>query len=159
MTLRPLVAYPFQRAGRGTISENDFVAALSLDRGWFDPAAAEQCLERAITEGLLDRSTDGGDGGDGDPEVRATFEYRAVTVPEDLDPDPAVLEPRSVFEACVERLVEAGVEKRAAVAGINQLQDELALALEAAAVLFAHRQGVAVADLAARAREDGFEVS
>jgi hypothetical protein len=152
MTLRPIVAYPFQKHGREAISTNDFVAALSLDRGWFDPAGAEQCLETAAAEGLLERTEDDEEGAD--ERVKATFEYAAVTVPEDLDPDPALLEPQSVFEGCVDRLVESGVEKREAVAGINRLQDDLALTVEAAAVVFTRRQSIAVADLATRARDE-----
>ncbi|MFW5949583.1 MAG: DUF2240 family protein, partial [Halolamina sp.] len=50
------------------------------------------------------------------------------------------------------RVTDAGVEKQAAVAGINELQRDLGLTIEAAAVVFARREGVEVGEAAAAAR-------
>jgi hypothetical protein len=147
MSLRQVVAYPFQKQGRGRCAANDFVAALSLDRGWFDPDAAEAALEAAVTEGLVERVED-------EDAIEATFDYAGETIPEDFDPDREILQSRSIFEVCVDRLVDAGVEKREAVAGINRVQENLAVTLEAAAVVFARRHELGVADLAQRAREE-----
>jgi hypothetical protein len=144
MSLRTVVAYPFQAAGREALPLNDFVAALSLDRGWFDPDDAECCLDVATSEGLLEAADDG--------TVRSTFDHAAVTVPADFEPETDLLHQRSVFEGCVDRIVaDAGLEKQEAVAGINRLQDDLGVTVETAGVVFARRHSLDVSDLAGRA--------
>jgi hypothetical protein len=75
-------------------------------------------------------------------------------VPEDFTPDESVVQQRSTFERALGAIVEAGVEKQEAVAAINQLQADLDIAVEAAALLYARRQGVDVSGLADRAREE-----
>ena len=50
--------------------------------------------------------------------------------------------------------MEAGHEKQDAVAAVNGLQSELAVSVEAAAVLYAHRQGIDVREHAAAARAE-----
>ena len=77
-----------------------------------------------------------------------------VDIPDGFAPAESVLHRRSTFERALDALVEAGVDKQEAVAAINRLQADLDLAVEAAALLYARRQGVEVADLADRAREE-----
>jgi len=57
------------------------------------------------------------------------------------------------FDPAVGHL-DAGTEKQEAVAAINRLQADLGVTIEAAAVLYARRQGLDVAGLAQRAREE-----
>ena len=145
MSLRRTVAAPFRQRGVDQLRESEFVVALSLDRDWFSPDQAQQLVDAAVTEGLLER---------GDETVTVAFDPAGVTVPEGFVPDESVVQQRSVFERILETLVDAGVEKQDAVAGINQLQAELDVAVEAAALLYARRQGVDVEGLADRAREE-----
>jgi hypothetical protein len=145
MSLRRAVAAPFRQRGVERINESEFVVALSLDRDWFSPDQAQRLVDVATGEGLLDR--------DGD-DIVATFDLRGVDVPDDFVPDESVLQQRSTFERVLDALVDAGVEKQQAVADINRLQADLGLTIEAAAVLYARREGVEVTDLAAMAREE-----
>jgi hypothetical protein len=145
MSLRRAVAAPFRQRGVERINESEFVVALSLDRDWFSPDQAQRLVDVATGEGLLDR--------DGD-DIVATFDLREVDVPDDFVPDESVLQQRSTFERVLDALVDAGVEKQQAVADINRLQADLGLTIEAAAVLYARREGVEVTDLAAMAREE-----
>ena len=145
MSLRRAVAAPFRQRGVERINESEFVVALSLDRDWFSPDQAQRLVDVATGEGLLDR--------DGD-DILATFDIGDVDVPDGFVPDESVLQQRSTFERVLDTLVDAGVEKQDAVADINRLQAELGLTIEAAAVLYARREGVDVTDLAAMARED-----
>ena len=145
MSLRRAVAAPFRQRGVERINESEFVVALSLDRDWFSPDQAQRLVDVATGEGLLDR--------DGD-DILATFDIGGVDVPDGFVPDESVLQQRSTFERVLDTLVDAGVEKQDAVADINRLQAELGLTIEAAAVLYARREGVDVTDLAAMARED-----
>jgi len=145
MSLRRTVAAPFRQRGVDELRESEFVVALSLDRDWFSPDQAQRLVDAAVTEGLLERE---------DEAVAITFDPAGVTVPESFVPDESVIQQRSVFERVLGNLVDAGVEKQEAVAGINRLQAELGIAVEAAALLYARRQGVDVDGLVDRAREE-----
>jgi hypothetical protein len=145
MSLRRAVAAPFRQRGVDRMNESEFVVALSLDRDWFSPDQAKRLVDVATGEGLLDR--------DGD-DIVASFDVGTVDVPEDFVPDESVIQERSVFEQVLESVVDTGVEKQDAVADINRLQTELGVTIEAAAVLYARRNGVDVGKLAANARSE-----
>jgi hypothetical protein len=145
MSLRIAVAAPFREEGKTEMGESAFVVALSLDRDWFSPDQAKRLVDVAASEGLLTR-TDG--------RLEAEFDPPSVEIPEGFEPDESILRERSTFERVLGALVEDGEEKQAAVAAINGLQSELAITVEAAAVLYAHRQGIDVDDLAAAARSE-----
>jgi len=145
MSLRTAVAAPFRSRGRDRLAESEFVVALSLDRDWFTPDQAKRLVDVAAGEGLLERA---------DGDIRATFDPESVDVPDGYEPEESILQQRSTFERALDAVVADGVEKREAVAGINQLQSELGLAVEAAAVVYARRRGVDTAELAERAMEE-----
>lgn len=137
MSLRTAVAAPFRQEGSREMGESAFVVALSLDRDWFSPDQAKRLVDVAASEGLLTRA---------DGELEARFDPQAVDVPEGFVPDESILQARSTFERVLSALVDAGHEKQAAVAAVNGLQSDLGVSVEAAAVLYAHRQGVDVQD-------------
>ena len=143
MSLRRTVAAPFRQRGVDQLRESEFVVALSLDRDWFSPDQAQRLVDAAVTEGLLEREGEA---------VAVTFDPASVTVPDGFVPDESVIQQRSVFERVLGAVVDAGVEKQDAVAGINRLQAELDVTVEAAALLYARQQGVDVDGLADRAR-------
>jgi hypothetical protein len=145
MSLRTAVAAPFRQQGRDRLGEGEFVVALSLDRDWFSPDQAKRLVDVAAGRGLLDRDDD---------ELVPAFDVDAVDVPEGFSPDESILREQSTFERALEAVVDAGVEKRAAVAAINERQRALEITIEAAAVLYANEQGVDVGPLAADVRED-----
>jgi hypothetical protein len=135
MSLRTAVAAPFRQRGVERIGENEYVVALSLDRDWFSPDQAKRLIDVATGQGLLSRD-------DGDLIVE--FDPHDVTVPEEFVPDESVLQEQSTFERVLDRVVSDGVEKQEAVASINRLQSELAVTVEAAAVVYARRRGLDV---------------
>ncbi|WP_123533539.1 DUF2240 family protein [Halosimplex salinum] len=143
MSLRRAVAVPFRSKGRERLSQSEFVVALSLDRDWFSPEQAKRLVDVAVTEGLLERDDD---------EVAPTFEHRELSVPDGFVPDDNVLRQRSNFERALDAIVESGVDKQTAVAEVNQLQAHLGVTVEAAAVVYARREGVDIGDVADRAR-------
>jgi hypothetical protein len=145
MSLRVAVAAPFKQHGRDRIEESEFVVALSLDRDWLSPDQAKRVLDLASGEGLVDRP---------DGEVVARFAYDDVTVPEEFTPDESLFREHSAFERVLDDLVAAGMEKQEAVAAVNKLQQRLGLTVEAAAVVYARRNGVDVTDAAKRARRE-----
>lgn len=143
MSLRVAVAAPFVQNGTDRLRENEFVVALSLDRDWFSPDQAKRLIDVATQEDLLAR-----DGND----LELAFDPAAVTIPDDFVPDEDILAERSAFERVLDALVAEGTEKHEAVGAINTLQQELDITIEAAAVVYAHREGIDVSDLAPVAR-------
>lgn len=143
MDLEATVAAPFAREGRERLGEGEFVVALSLDRDWFSPDQAKRLVDRAVAEGVLERA---------DGELSITVDPSAVSIPADAEPGEELLRDRSPFERILAALVDAGAEKRAAVAAINELQADRALTIDAAAVLYARREGVDVDGPARAAR-------
>jgi hypothetical protein len=127
------------------MGESAFVVALSLDRDWFSPDQAKRLIDVAASEGLLRRD---------DGRLEARFDPQETTVPEDFRPEESILQERSTFERVLDVLVEAGEKKQSAVAAVNGLQSDLGVTIEAAAVLYAHRQGIDVEEHARRARSE-----
>jgi hypothetical protein len=145
MSLRTAIAAPFREEGSQKMGESAFVVALSLDRDWFSPDQAKRLVDVAASEGLL-RRVDG--------RLEAQFDPQETTVPEGFRPEESILQKRSTFERILDVLVEAGQEKQSAVAAVNGLQSDLGVTIEAAAILYAHRQGIDVEEHARRARSD-----
>jgi hypothetical protein len=127
------------------MTESEFIVALSLDRDWFSPDQAERLVTVAAGEGLLERTDD---------DVIVQFEPGSVDVEESFEPDESILKQRTTFERVLEAIVDAGGDKQTAVAEINKLQSELAITIEAAAVLYGRRQGVDLEGLAERVARD-----
>lgn len=146
MSLRRAVAAPFRDRGVDRMHTSEFIVALSLDRSWFSPDQAERVVSLAVSEGLLEQTA-----GEAD-ELVVRFDAAGTAIREGFAPGEEILTQRSTFERMLEAVVEAGTDKRTAVAEINQLQNRLDITIEAAAALYARRQGVDVADLAVRAR-------
>lgn len=145
MSLERVVAAPFQQSGGGSLSEQEFVVALSLHRDWFSPAQAKRVVELAVTEGLLERA---------DGVLTPSFDPSTVRVPTGFAPDDDVLTRRSAFESILDRLVAEGAEKRAAVGEINRLQQELEVTIGAAAAIHAAREGIDVREAAGQAARE-----
>ncbi|ERH09500.1 MAG: hypothetical protein J07HX64_01257 [halophilic archaeon J07HX64] len=143
MSLRRAVAAPFCQRGVERLKQTEFVVALSLDREWFSPDQTQRLVDVAATEGLLERVDE--------DELVAAFDPGGVEVPDGFEPDESVLQQRSTFERLLATIVDAGTEKQEAVAAINRLQSDLAISVEAAAALYARRQGLEVTGLARRA--------
>ncbi|MFC6962356.1 DUF2240 family protein [Halocatena marina] len=145
MSLRVAVGAPFRTKGQSRIEESEFIVALSLDRDWFSPNQAKRLIDVAVGEGILRRD---------DGELVAEFAPESVSVPEDFAPDESILRTRTTFERVLSALVDAGETKQESVAAINRLQTELGLTIDAAAVLYAHRMGLDVSNVAERALSD-----
>ncbi|SEO28420.1 hypothetical protein SAMN04487948_101520 [Halogranum amylolyticum] len=148
MSLDVAVAVPFRQKGKTRLGEGAFVVALSLDRDWFSPDQAKRLIDVAAGRGLVSRE---------DGEVVAEFDPNAVDVPENFTPDASVLREQSTFEMILDALVAAGHEKQTVVATVNERQRDLGVTLETAAVLYARRNGVDVADAAEKARGELLE--
>ena len=145
MSLRRAVAVPFRQRGVERMTESEFVVALSLDRDWFSPDQAKRVVTVGAGEGLLERTDD---------DVIVGFDPGAVDIPDDFEPTEDILTQRSTFERILEAVVDSGIDKQTAVAEINKLQSELAVTIEAAAILYGRRRGLELPELTERARTE-----
>ncbi|MFB6110467.1 MAG: DUF2240 family protein [Halodesulfurarchaeum sp.] len=141
MSLRVAVAAPFKQAGRDRLSEQAFVVDLAVDRNWVSPDQAKRLIELGTRRDLL--REDAG-------ELVVAFDPADVTVPEGFVPEETLFQERSPVESVIESLVEAGRDRRTAVASINAIQEELSVTAGTAAVLAARRAGIEVPDIAAQ---------
>lgn len=135
MSLRVAVAAPFKGNGRDRLREQAFVVDLAIDRNWVSPDQAKQLADLAKRRGLVEEV---------EGELVATFDLDEVSVPDGFVPDESIFAEQTPFETVVDELVAAGFDRQEAVAGINTLQDELQITADAAAVVFARGEGVAV---------------
>jgi hypothetical protein len=145
MSLKTAVAAPFRQRGTDRLGESEFVVALSLDRNWFSPDQAKTLVDVATSEGLLERAED---------ELVVAFDAATTEIPDGFEPGEEILQSRSTFERVLDAVVEGGVEKQTAVAGINARQAELGVTLDAAAVVYARSEGVDVDAIAEDVREE-----
>lgn len=135
MDLERVVAAPFKQQGSDRVEESKFVVGLSLDRNWYSPDQASRIVELGIRNGLLTR--------DGN-ELVAQFSPESVSIPPDFNPADEPVAQESPFEIILRQLTDDGMEKQSVVAEINQLQGELGISVDAAAVVFAksHKRDV-----------------
>lgn len=145
MSLEVTVATPFKMRAADRLGEGEFVVALSLEREWFSPDQAKRLVDVAIGRGLL--AEEGG-------ALVPQFDPTAVELPEGFSPDESILREQSTFEAALDAIVDAGVDKQAAVAAINERQRTLGITIEAAAVLHAKGHDIDVERVAGKARRD-----
>jgi len=144
-SLRVAAAAPFKQKGRTRVAEQAFVVALSLDRDWMSPDQAKRLLDVADGEGLVERE---------DGDVAAAFDPGEVEIPDGFTPDASLFQERSAFERALDALVAADFDRQETVAAVNELQRDLGVTADAAAVVYARRQGVEPEGAAAKARED-----
>ncbi len=131
MDLEKVVAAPFKQQGSDRLEESKFVVGLSLDRNWYSPDQAGRVVELGIQNGLLMREGN---------ELVANFTPDSVRIPPDFGPSDEVVAQESPFEIILRQLTDAGMEKQSVVAQINQLQGELGISVDAAAVVFGKSQ-------------------
>lgn len=137
MSLQRVIAAPFKQAGGPPLTKQQLVVGLSLHREWFSPDQAKQVVDRAASEGLLN-STDTG--------YEPTFAITDVEIPRDFTPDESILTRQSPFEQILERVVDAGLDKRESVAKINRLQRDRNITIESAAALYTIEEGIDIAE-------------
>lgn len=144
MSLRRVLAAGFKHHGQDTLSETELVAALALERGWYTPAEVRTLIEHGLEAGDLEGESEA---------LQPTFDVGSVTIPSGYEPPDELVDPPAPFEQLIERLESAGNDKREAVASINQLQADLGITSDAAALLYTHGEGLDTTEEAHRIKE------
>ncbi len=141
MSVRVAVAAPFKHMRKERLQRSEFVFYIAIDRKWMNKEQANQLLERAMSEGLVE--VDGG-------SIRPLFNVAEVTIPLGFKPTSEVLAAESPYEDLIGRVVAAtGKPPQEIVAELHRVvtdQFDGNLQTEAAAVILAKKYGVAFED-------------
>jgi len=112
------------------MAERDLLLAASLDLRWFDYSGAQRFLDAAVSMGLVVREGE---------RVRATFDPATVAVPLDFTPPPDLVTaaPRgeALFQEILQRIVDTGMDAKAAIARINEKEERQNVEIPVAALL------------------------
>lgn len=135
MSRRRVLAAGFKHHGSETLSETELVAAIALERGWYAPDEVRRLIDSALAAGELEGDAQG---------LNPTFDIGEITIPSGYEPPADLTEEATPFEQVISRLESAGFDKRDAVASINRLQTNTGLTSDAAALVYAHSEGIDV---------------
>ncbi len=141
MSVQIAVAAPFKHMRKERLQRSEFVFYIAIDRKWMNKEQANQLLERARTEGLIE--IEGG-------AIRPLFDLAAVSIPLGFKPTSDILateDPVSDLIGCIAAATERPVQE--IVAEVHRIVTDHFdgnIRVEAAAVILARRYGVAFED-------------
>ncbi|KDE55969.1 DUF2240 family protein [Methanoculleus sp. MH98A] len=142
MSVKIAVAAPFKHMRKDRLQRSEFVFYIAIDRKWMNKEQANQLLERAKAEGLIE--VDGG-------AIRPLFDVAEVSIPLGFKPTSDVLAAsESPYEELIGRIA-AATEKppQEVVAELHRIVADNFdgnLRVEAAVVILAKKYGVAFDD-------------
>jgi hypothetical protein len=123
------------------LQRSEFVFYIAIDRKWMNKEQANQLLERARSDGLVE--VDGG-------AIRPLFDVAEVSIPLGFKPTSDVLVAESPYEEVIGRIVAAtGKPPQEVIAELHQIATDHFdgnLRVEAAVVILAKKYGVAFED-------------
>ncbi|MFA7198404.1 MAG: DUF2240 family protein [Methanoculleus sp.] len=141
MSVKIAVAAPFKHMRKERLQRSEFVFYIAIDRKWMNKEQANQLLERARSDGLVE--IDGG-------TIRPLFDVAEVSIPLGFKPTSDVLAAESPYEALIGRIVATtGKPPQEVVAELHKVVTDHFdgnLRVEAAAVILAKKYGVAFED-------------
>ncbi len=109
MSLKKLIAFLFQNAGKESLDEKEIYMILSFRLGWLPPKAGKEVVERAIKEGLLVEK---------DGKLKPSFDYKSIEIPFDF-----VFKESDIEKDIVSRIVEEILERSGE--GEKKIRDEI----------------------------------
>ncbi len=135
--MKQAIAFIFRLKGKKTMPRDDFKMTVSMELHWFSPSEAEQFLEVAIQTNYM--ATD-------DDAIEPTFNVSMIDIPIDFTPAKSLLvlpEKSGSPEANVFMDIVSAIEnetkqdKQTIISRINQVQSEMNIEIEAAALIIA----------------------
>ena len=142
MSVRIAVAAPFKHMRKDRLQRSEFVFYIAIDRKWMNKEQANQLLERARSEGLVE--VNGG-------AIRPLFDVAEVSIPLGFKPTSDILAAAdSPYEELIGRIAAAtGKPPQEVVAELHRIVTDHFdgnLRVEAAVVILAKKYGVAFED-------------
>jgi hypothetical protein len=142
VSVKIAVAAPFKHMRKERLQKSEFVFYIAIDRKWMNKEQANQLLERAKAEGLVEM-----DGG----AIRPLFDLAEVSIPLGFKPTSDVLAAEeSPYEELIGRIAAAtGNPPQEVVAELHRVVADNFdgnIRVEAAVVILAKKYGVAFDD-------------
>ncbi len=142
----------FRHKGKDTLTEQEFVYTVSMDKHWFPPKSAQVLLDRSVKEGLLKLSH-----GMLVPAFELSDEHLEMDYrpPADLLKEDQAQDKADMFMDIVSRIASSSkLPKREVVARINKVRERMNIDVEVAALVVARGLGVEIdKEIAAVQRE------
>ena len=135
--LRVAIAQVFRKKGKATMSEKDFVFAVSLDFRWFTPKEAQKLLDIALESELLTLE---------DGKLKPAFDHLGIEVPKGYAPGPELLQrgaaPKGMLMKMVDEISKAtSLPAKEIISQVNGVQDRMGVDVEVAALIVAKGLG------------------
>ncbi|MFO7618354.1 MAG: DUF2240 family protein [Thermoplasmata archaeon] len=135
--LEVAIAQVFRKKGKASMSEKDFVFAVSLDFRWLTPKEAQKLLDLGMESELL---------GMKDGLVKPTFDYLGLEIPKGYAPGPDILQrgaqPKGMFMKMVDEISRiADLPAKDVISQVNSAQDRMGVDMEVAALVVAKNLG------------------
>ncbi|MGB4051432.1 MAG: DUF2240 family protein [Methanoculleus sp.] len=140
MSLKVAVAAPFRHLHKDRLQRSEFVFYIAIDRKWMNKEQANQLLERARSEGLIEMESGG---------IRPLFDVATVSIPLGFKPTSEILVAESPYEELIGRIAATtGKTPQDVVAELHRIVNHFDgnLFVEAAVVILAKKHGVAFED-------------
>ncbi|HOB18640.1 MAG TPA: DUF2240 family protein [Candidatus Methanoculleus thermohydrogenotrophicum] len=140
MSVKIAVAAPFKHMRKDRLQRSEFVFYIAIDRKWMNKEQANQLLERAKAEGLIEMDSG---------IIRPLFDVAEVSIPLGFKPTSDILVTKSPYEEMIGRITAAtGKSPQEVVAELHQVVDHFDgnLLVEAAVVVLAKKYGVPFED-------------
>jgi hypothetical protein len=135
--LEAAIAQVFRKKGKASMSEKDFVFAVSLDLRWMTPKEAQRLLEIGLQSELL--VMEGG-------LVKPTFDYRMLDIPRGYAPAPDILQKGAQPKGLLMKMVDVisaktSLPAQEIISRVNSTQDRMGVDVEVAALIVAGSLG------------------
>ncbi len=144
------LAQLFNKKGKSSLTEKEFVFAASLDLRWFTPKEAQKFLDISVESELLAL--------DGD-KVKPTFDYKSVEIPKGYSPTNDLLQtsakPKGIFLKLVDQIsTEKDIPSKDVISQVNHTQDRMGIDVEVAALIVARQYGIDISEHIDKVEED-----
>ncbi len=139
--LKQTIASLYKRKGKNIMLAKDLELLVSMELRWFEPKDARKLIDRSISLGLLEESTNG---------LKPTFDFSSIKIPLGFTPQKDLIsslnqDEDSLFIRMVNQITLAtniDAEKVIADINANQVKNNDLLTLEVLAILYGNANGV-----------------
>ncbi len=132
------IAQVFRKKGKASMTEKDFVFAVSLDFRWLTPKEAQKLLDIGLESKLL--ASEGG-------KIKPTFDYRELEVPKGYSISPELLQkgtpPKEDFMKMIDEIsLKSSLPAKDVISQVNSVQDSMGVDVEVATLVVARNLGL-----------------
>jgi len=131
-----IIAFLFKRSGKNILGSSEFYLTLSMDLKWFTPKQAKDFLKKSIDDGLIIKNDEG---------IKATFDYKKISVPVGFYPSNKIFEGKTeirpvktenILDEMINKIVTSSdLDEKEVIEKIKTIEKEKNINVEVAALL------------------------